>query len=194
MEIYKGDIFYITRPQQYQSQGSEQKPDRPAIVVSNNANNTHSSVIEVVYLTTQEKKPLPTHVEVMCHVPSTALCEQVNSVSIERVGNYIRSCTDEEMEQIDAALLVSLGIEAQGNIVMENALKLTCEKIKAELDEKDALCEAQLKVIEELKQSDKVVVVPDNTETTKQLEFERDFYKQQYEGLFERMVGKAVQQ
>ena len=33
--------------------GSEQFADRPAVVVSNDENNKHSGVIEVVYMTTQ---------------------------------------------------------------------------------------------------------------------------------------------
>ena len=47
----RGDIFYIARGGA--ATGSEQYADRPAIVVSNNECNKHSSVIEVVYITTQ---------------------------------------------------------------------------------------------------------------------------------------------
>lgn len=109
MEIYRGDIFYV-KGNGGKSIGSEQKPDRPAVVVSNNKANEHSPVVEVVYLTTQEKKPLPTHVEVLCKVPSIALCEQVHSVFVDRLDEYIKTCTDEEMEAIDRALMVSLGL------------------------------------------------------------------------------------
>ena len=35
--------------------GSEQRADRPAIIISNDRNNNHSSVYEVVYMTTQPK-------------------------------------------------------------------------------------------------------------------------------------------
>ena len=113
MDIYKGDIFYIEKPTQYQNTGSEQSAGRPAIIVSNDTGNYHSDVVEVVYLTTKEKTPLPTHVKVMCQVPSTALCEQIFTVSKERLGGYIRTCTDEEMAAIDEALMISLGIERE---------------------------------------------------------------------------------
>lgn len=83
------------------------------MIVSNNKANEHSPVVEVVYLTTQDKKPLPTHVEVLCKVPSTALCEQVHSIYVDRLDDWIKTCTDEEMEAIDRALMISLGLNEQ---------------------------------------------------------------------------------
>ena len=69
--------------------GSEQHSDRPAVVVSNNKNNENSNVVEIVYMTTQPKTDLPTHVTVRSTGRiSTVLCEQVYSVSTERVGTY----------------------------------------------------------------------------------------------------------
>ena len=57
-EIKRGDIWYIESG--YITVGSEQRPGRPAIVVSNDRNNEYSSTLEVVYLTTQPKHDLPT--------------------------------------------------------------------------------------------------------------------------------------
>lgn len=92
--------------------GSEQHADRPAVVVSNNKNNENSNVVEVVYMTTQPKTDLPTHVTVRSTGRiSTVLCEQVYSVSTERVGTYIGECTDKEMENIDIALMISLQLD-----------------------------------------------------------------------------------
>ena len=66
-------------------------------MVSNNKNNENSNVVEVVYMTTQPKTDLPTHVTVRSTGRiSTVLCEQVYSVSTERVGTYIGECTDKE--------------------------------------------------------------------------------------------------
>lgn len=108
-EIYRGDIFYITQGSYV---GSEQKSGRPGVIVSNDLANKHSPNVEVVFLTSQEKKALPTHVEVIARVPSTALCENIQTVSKERLSDFIRSCTTSEMKAIDKALLHSLGIEA----------------------------------------------------------------------------------
>lgn len=57
--IRRGDIYYIDSPPI--STGCEQMFSRPAVVVSNEANNKFSPNVEVVYLTSQVKKPLPTH-------------------------------------------------------------------------------------------------------------------------------------
>lgn len=110
MDIYRGDIFYVKKGGY--NVGSEQEAGRPGVIVSNNINNSHSSTVEVVYLTTQEKPPLPTHVQINSRVPSTALCEQIWSVSVDRLGDWIKECTEEEMAQIDNALMISLGLGA----------------------------------------------------------------------------------
>lgn len=60
--------------------GSEQFADRPAVVVSNDENNKHSGVIEVVYMTTQPKTDLPTHVTVRSTGRlSTVLCISIHA-------------------------------------------------------------------------------------------------------------------
>ena len=57
MSINRGDIFYVNPSE---TVGSEQRSGRPAIIVSNPLCNEHSPVVEVVYLTCQYKKPMPT--------------------------------------------------------------------------------------------------------------------------------------
>lgn len=108
--IERGDVFYIDK---FGFQvGSEQRSGRPAVVVSCKENNDHSDTVEVVYTTTREKTELPTHVTIFATpLRSTVLCEQVTTVSKERIGNYIGRCNEEEMEMIDAALRVSLGLK-----------------------------------------------------------------------------------
>ena len=102
MDIKRGDIWYI---ESGYSVGSEQRAGRPAIVVSNNRNNQYSGTVEVVYLTTQPKRDLPTHVTISSlSRESTALCEQITSVSTERFGSYRGAVTAEEMEDIEEAM------------------------------------------------------------------------------------------
>lgn len=107
-EIRRGDIFYVSK---YRVIGSEQEAGRPAVIVSNEANNRHSTTVEVVYLTTQQKTDLPTHVTInSAPRRSTVLCEQVTSVSIDRIGDKVGRLTKWEMDQVDSALLASLGL------------------------------------------------------------------------------------
>lgn len=106
--ISRGDVFYISNAN---ATGSEQRGDRPAIVVSNDKANRYSSVLQVVFLTRRHKTNLPTHIPVLSFGPtSTALCEQITSVDMSRVGTYEGKITEDEMRAIDRGLLVSLGI------------------------------------------------------------------------------------
>lgn len=108
----RGELYYIEKAPQ---SGSEQVAGRPAIIVSNDKCNLFSEVVEIVYLTTAPKVDLPTHVTIRStHKPSIALCEQVTSVAISRVGGFIGVCTEAEMDAIDQALAISLDIPEWG--------------------------------------------------------------------------------
>lgn len=112
MIINRGDIFYVDY---LPTVGSEQRGGRPAVVVSNDMNNANSDCVEVVYFTTQPKADLPTHVVVRATgIKSTALCEQVQTISTDRLGDFKGKCTDKEMEAIDIALSISLGLKSKG--------------------------------------------------------------------------------
>ena len=108
--MLRGDIHYIV--ENGSSTGSEQRAGRPAIIVSNDMCNNYSPVVEVVFLTTRPKTDLPTHVTIRStQKPSIALCEQITSVSIERLGDFIAKCTSTEIDAIDRALQISLALQ-----------------------------------------------------------------------------------
>lgn len=108
IDFARGDIYYI---EPYLTEGSEQRAGRPAIIVSNDLANRHSSVVEVVYLTTQPKTDLPTHVTIRStNRESTALCEQITSVSKDRIGSFLCSVTRDEIRRLNLALLTSLDL------------------------------------------------------------------------------------
>lgn len=112
MSFKRGDIYYIERSV---FTGSEQASGRPAVIVSNDKNNEHSDTVEVVYLTTQPKKDLPTHVVIRsASRESIAICEQITTVAKERIGNFKGSVTDSEMLNIEIAMLVSLDLKMGG--------------------------------------------------------------------------------
>ena len=133
----RGEIYLIRHRENI---GAEIAKARPGVIVSNNILNSTSGVVEVVYLTTKPKKDLPTHalIHATC-TPSTALCEQIDSVAIEQIdsvaieliGSYCGTCSEEEMERIDRALLASLGID-QGVTVAVDTTEIA--KITAERD------------------------------------------------------------
>ena len=102
--IRRGDVVYVCDKIYHEN-------PRPAVIVSNNLNNTFSPTITVVYLTTKTRKPLPTHVTVLCKVPSIAMCERIYTLSKSCIESHIRACTYSELKQLDQALCCSLGID-----------------------------------------------------------------------------------
>ncbi len=102
----RGEIYYIYPGHPV---GAEIAKGRPAVIVSADWLNAAGPVVEVVFLTTQPKNDQLTHVIINATGrESTALCEQINTVSKQRLGSYCGTCTAEEMRAIDDALLSSL--------------------------------------------------------------------------------------
>ncbi|MBO4284282.1 MAG: type II toxin-antitoxin system PemK/MazF family toxin [Clostridia bacterium] len=106
----RGEIYCIDR--EFNEVGSEMRAGRPAIIVSNDTGNENAEIVEVVWLTTQPKKDLPTHVAIRStKYKSTALCEQITTVAKKRIGEYCGTCTDNEMIAVENAMMISLGID-----------------------------------------------------------------------------------
>jgi len=136
--IKRGDIYYIRDSRQ--STGSEQRANRPAVIISNNGNNRHSTVYEVVYMTTQPKTDLPTHFITQSALrPSTVLCEQISSVYEDRIGEWIGTLTPDEMKTLDQCLAVSIGIKAGAQPEKETeSLRQQLEDLRRQLTEAEA--------------------------------------------------------
>lgn len=178
--------------------GSEQFADRPAVVVSNDENNKHSGVIEVVYMTTQPKTDLPTHVTIRSTGRiSTVLCEQVSSVSTERVNNYIGQVSEQEMKNIDIALMISLQLDNGGKSSKQynetiqrqqeeiDSLKREIETLQQECDDRIAEIEQDAAVYVE---ENRKVDASRQSEDIIKVQTERDTFKALYEQLFERLL------
>ena len=110
-KIKRGDIYYIANSKCYATDPNN-TAGRPGIIVSANELNERSILVQIVYLTSQEKRLMPTHVSVMCSKPSTALCENITTVHKDRLGDYIRTCTEEEMADIEDGIRAALGLAA----------------------------------------------------------------------------------
>lgn len=108
-DVRRGDIYYIAHSKCY-STNPKLEAWRPGVIVSCDRLNENSPVVEVVYLTTKEKRDMLTHKKILCKIPSTALCENIYTISKEKLGAFIRTCTDKEMEALNAGLVASLGI------------------------------------------------------------------------------------
>lgn len=170
--IRRGEIHYVKNFNT--NIGCEQSAGRPAVVVSNNAQNDSSTVIQIVYMTTAAKKDLPTHVKLGPKSPekvqgSTVLTENVHSISVERLDmpySYAGRVSEEDMEKIDRALLIGLDLERY----------VGSSETKAELEKRE---EAP------------VVSEPEASEEVMALKVAVEFYKEQYEALLDRVLKKA---
>lgn len=177
---YRGEIYYVNSGQQNET-GSVQQGGRPAIIVSNDIGNEAGPVLEVVYLTTQEKKPLPTHVQIMsAKMPSTALCEQIVTIYKDKVGDYIGQCSIAEMKKIDGALAVSIGIGM--NIKGKPLVEKWRDAVEWKPESKESASSSVNSV-----EAKKVSKIEDQLEIAR-LTAERDVYKKLYEELI-RKVG-----
>jgi mRNA interferase MazF len=161
--MLRGDIHYIMEGK---TTGSEQHAGRPAIIVSNDKCNAHSPVVEVVFLTTSPKTDLPTHVTIRSTSrTSIALCEQITSVSTERLGDYVTTCSEQEMSVIDSALLVSLAL---------NPKPVPSKSKETEVSSERKLIE------EDLRAQLKTAVI------------EREMYKTMYDKLIENILDRRA--
>lgn len=111
-EIKRGDVFFIKNDQLKLNFPHEQAGPRPAVVIQNDIGNFHSPTIIVAYITSQWKKEIPTHV-ITWKTPksSVIMCEQIATVSKERLGRFCCHLSDADMTRVDRAIKVSLGLE-----------------------------------------------------------------------------------
>ena len=178
MDIRRGDIFYISGGKTYAGYGRQSDSGRPAIIVSNDAMNKTADYVEVVYLTTQEKKPLPTHCESICRQKSTAMCETIYTVNKDRVGDYVKSLTSQELAALNECLMHSIGLSYISDF------SEPYDKDYADLqDEIDTLRSKNAKLTEELHYAKQV------DSDSQSIITERDLYKRLYEQLLDKAVG-----
>lgn len=112
-EISRGDIYYADlRP----VIGSEQGGVRPVLILQNNVGNRHSPTVIAAPITSKMGKPrLPTHVSLDKHTEglhrgSIILLEQIRTIDKSRLKGRIGMLSASEMEQIDWALGISIGL------------------------------------------------------------------------------------
>jgi len=117
IKIQRGDIFYADLDPVY---GSEQGGKRPVVVIQNDRGNFHSPTIITAATTSNSDKPwIPTHVllkkryDNRLKTDSIVLLEQIRTIDRNRLGSYIGSLNTEELERLDEALSVSIGLKSK---------------------------------------------------------------------------------
>ena len=113
MEIVRGDIYYADLSPVV---GSEQGGVRPVLVIQNNVGNKFSPTVIIAAITSQlSKAKLPTHIELNkdefnLNKDSVVLLEQIRTLDKRRLKEKISSINEIKMQQIEIAMMISLGI------------------------------------------------------------------------------------
>ena len=114
----RGDIYYANMEPHV---GSEQGGERPVVVLQNDMGNKHSSTLIIATLTSKvdKKLNLPAHVLLDQNpglkVPSIVQLEQIFTIDKRRVQRFAGQTSSEEMERIETALKISLGMNLSSN-------------------------------------------------------------------------------
>ena len=90
--------------------GSEEGAVRPGVIVSSEQGNKSSNLVNVVMLTTK-----PKYGRINVEIDGTerrswAMCNQIFTLDKLRVGSYMNTLSEEEMADIDSAMMVALGL------------------------------------------------------------------------------------
>lgn len=111
--IMRGDIYYAYLKRGI---GSEQRGNRPVLVIQNNVGNWFSPTVIVAALTGKinGKNPLPTHyvLNSLNHLEMLfmVLAEQIVTIYKNRLIKYIGNIGVSEMEKVDKVLAISIGL------------------------------------------------------------------------------------
>lgn len=115
-QIYKGDVYYAVLDPAI---GSEQKGERPVVVIQNDYGNKYSPTIIVAPLTKILKKiKLPTHIFIpkneFLKFNSMVLLEQTRVIDKSRLQNYLGRLDDYKIQQLDNALIDTFNMNIIG--------------------------------------------------------------------------------
>ena len=112
--VRRGDIYYADLD--YATIGSEQGGTRPVLIIQNDKGNLHSPTVIAAAITSQNKRGLPTHIELKdesygLSKNSTIMLEQVRTIDKSRLRDKLGHLDKDVMEKVDKAIFISFGID-----------------------------------------------------------------------------------
>ena len=93
------------------SLGGEIRKTRPAIILSNNAANTHLNRVQVVPITSNTDRLYPGEALISLNADKRkAMGDQLATASKQRIGKKIGTLSAADLRRVEDALLLQLGI------------------------------------------------------------------------------------
>lgn len=184
-DIKRGDIFYVTH-------GST----KPAVVITNDDINASRDFIGVVFCSKENVPESNMHVPVMTRTSGYAICERMTYVTKDKLGDYIKTCTEKEMDGIDAALSIALALSDERNEQRVDEYKAKLEVLVNELECAERACETMREERDEAANRadsfgaklEAIKLRFSEKESPDKIAIERDMYKVLYEQLLEKIV------
>ncbi len=104
----RGEVWWVNSDP---SLGGEVQKQRPAVIVSNDAANKHLNRLQVVPLTTNVDRIYPSEASVQLRGKShKAMADQLTTVSKARLGERLGRVSEKDMQGVEQAIRVQLGL------------------------------------------------------------------------------------
>lgn len=108
-DLRRGDVYWVL--ERAGGTGGEIRKTRPMIIVSNNAANRYLNRVQAVPLTTAVGKVFQSETVVqVAGRPCKAMADQVMTVAVERVGDFVGTLSAADMKSVDDIMLFQLGL------------------------------------------------------------------------------------
>ena len=94
-EIKRGDIYFNER------NNPDSETRNGVLVVGQNNEGTHIQIINL------KNRDIPgySNVPVLARIQMTAMCHEINTIHRDFLTEYVRTCTDQEMDDIEKAVI-----------------------------------------------------------------------------------------
>lgn len=113
--VKRGDVYYADFGSVEDAVGHELAKKRPVLIIQNNLGNKKSTTTICLCLSTKCKYGLPYHVHFndlnIVNRESDICAEQIKTIDQCRLEQYLGNVGSAVMEQVDRALVISLGIK-----------------------------------------------------------------------------------
>lgn len=120
MQIHRGEI-YMARLEGY-PQSSVQAGFRPVLIMTSAAGLRNSDVVSVLPITTKKKDiSIYVDIELQNMQLSQVLTNQMTTIPRRNLQTYVSMITDEKMREVEAALLIAIGISKYAATTMRDS-------------------------------------------------------------------------